>query len=75
MGPLLFCLTIQPLLSSLQSSLTIGFMDDVTLGGRVDVVANDIQHINCFGAILGLNLNITKCELISSSVVTPLFSC
>jgi hypothetical protein len=73
LGPLLFCLTIQPLLSSLQSSLTIGFMDDVTLGGRVDVVANDIQHINCFGATLGLNLNITKCELISSSVVTPPF--
>jgi hypothetical protein len=57
----------------LQFALTIGFMDDVTLGGRTDVFANDIQHINCFGVTLSLNLNIKKFELISSSVVTPPF--
>jgi hypothetical protein len=38
LGPLLFCLTIQPLLSSLRSALTIGFMDDLTLGGHLDDV-------------------------------------
>ena len=71
LGPLLFCLTIQPILSSLQSDLTIGFMDDVTLGGDMHVVSSDIQHIKCSGATLGLNLNISKCELISSSSVAP----
>jgi hypothetical protein len=39
----------------------------------VDVVANDIQHINCFGVTLDLNLIITKCELKSSFFVTPPF--
>jgi hypothetical protein len=39
-------------LCSLLSQLI--FMDDVTYGGCMDVVANDIQHINCFGATLGL---------------------
>jgi hypothetical protein len=30
-------------------------MDDVTLVGRIDVVANDIQHIDCFGTTLDSN--------------------
>jgi hypothetical protein len=58
-------------LCSLGSQLVLWTMS--LLGGRVDIVANDIQHINCFGATLGLYLNITKCELISSSAVTPPF--
>ena len=33
LGPLLFCNTIQPLLDSLRSTLTLGYLDDVTLGG------------------------------------------
>jgi len=36
-GPLLFCNTIQPLLSSLDSDVKLGFLDDVTLGGPVDM--------------------------------------
>jgi hypothetical protein len=55
---------MQILLSSLQSALTSGFMVDITVGGHVDVVANDVQHICSFGATLGLNVNTTKCELI-----------
>jgi len=31
LGPLLFCLSIHPLFQSLSSSLSIGFLDDVTL--------------------------------------------
>jgi hypothetical protein len=37
--------------ASLQSALIIGFMDDAMLGGHMDVVANDNQHINCFGEL------------------------
>ena len=33
LDPLLFCNTIQPLLDSLRSTLTLGYLDDVTLGG------------------------------------------
>jgi len=60
----LFCNTIHPLLSSLQAHLTLGFLDDVTLGGPVKTVASDVAEIRV-GSELGLSLNITKCELIA----------
>ncbi len=34
LGPLLFCLAVHPLLTSLRSDLRVAYMDDVTLGGR-----------------------------------------
>jgi hypothetical protein len=68
LGPLLFCLTIQPLLSSLRSALTIGFMDDLTLGGHLDDVVNDVHLINHLGTDLGLHLNTSKCEVICLAV-------
>ena len=64
-GPLLFCNTVYPLLSSSQCILNIGFLDDVTLGGHVDVVASDVAEIIRLGAKIGLSLNISKCELIA----------
>ena len=64
LGPLLFCLTIHPLLNTLQSSFKACYMDDVTLGGRVDTVEHDIAEIISTGQHLGLVLNPTKCELI-----------
>ena len=33
LGPLLFCLSIHPMITSLSSELVIGYMDDITLGG------------------------------------------
>ena len=56
-GPLLFCNTIQPLLSSLHSNLNIGYLDDVTLGSHLDVVASDVAEIMRIGAEMGLSLN------------------
>ena len=44
-GPLLFCNSIQPLLSSLESELNLGYLDDVSLGGPVDTVAADVAWI------------------------------
>jgi len=66
-GPLLFCNTVHPLLSSLQCILNIGFLDDVVLGGHVDVEASDVAEIIRLGAEIGLSLNISKCELIAHS--------
>ena len=45
LGPLLFCNTIQPLLTSLACDLKLGFLDDVTLGGQVDRVASAVAEI------------------------------
>ena len=44
-GPLLFCNTIHPLMSSLKSNLSLGYLDDVTLGGTVKTVASDVAEI------------------------------
>ena len=56
LGPLLFCNTIQPLLTSLGSVLRLGYMDDVTLGGSQDAVAKDVQTVMEVGHEVGLDL-------------------
>ena len=64
-GPLLFCNTVQPQLLSLESLLTLGYLDDFTLGGPAKVVAKDISKVVDIGGELGLSMNVSKCELIS----------
>ena len=71
LGPLLFCIALHPLLSSLKSSLNIGYMDDVTLGGHEDVVEKDVAFLSESGASIGLHLNINKCELIHAGDYIP----
>lgn len=64
LGPLLFCLPLQSILTQLESPLTFGYLDDLTLGGPPDGVVADIDLIESGCAHLGLNLNRSKCELI-----------
>jgi hypothetical protein len=65
LGPLLFCVTIQPMLQSLSSDLVIGYMDDITLGGPESTVASDVSIIKTGGEHVGIHLNIPKCEQIT----------
>ena len=65
LGPLLFCMTIQPMLSSLSSELVIGYLDDITLGGAESEVEKDFQEVRIQGEAVGLKLNVSKCEHIS----------
>ena len=58
LGPLLFCSTIHPLISSLSSDLTLGYLDDLTLAGPQSVVAADIQQVMAEGSKMGLCLNL-----------------
>ena len=69
LGPLLFCLTLQPILSSLSSKLRLGYLDDVTLGGSLATVSSDVDLIESCAQSLGLVLNRSKCEVISHSPV------
>ena len=64
-GPLVFCNTIHPVLSSLDASLNLGYLDDVTLGGTAETVASDVAEIIRAGKEIGLSLNVSKCELIA----------
>ena len=70
LGPLLFCLTIQPLLRCLSSELIVAYMDDFTLGGQQSLVADDVSKISALGVKYGLRLNFAKCEAISLCGVT-----
>lgn len=73
LGPLLFCLSIHPLLLSCNSDLKIAYMDDITLGGPASTVATDVSNIKESGRDFGLFLNDGKCEAISQqgSVTEP----
>ena len=46
--------TVHPLLSSLVSDLTLGYLDDFTLGGNVAIVAQDVRRIIDLGSKMGL---------------------
>ncbi|PGH38748.1 MAG: hypothetical protein CRN43_13210, partial [Candidatus Nephrothrix sp. EaCA] len=63
LGPLEFCLALQPVLVKLQSNLRIGYLDDLTLGGSKETVAADVQLLETEAKNLGLFLNRSKCEL------------
>ena len=69
LGPLLFCLPLQPILLKLSSALTLGYLDDLTLGGEESVVAADVEMIEREAEKLGLHLNHAKCEVISQHQV------
>jgi len=64
------------MLSSLESELNLGFLDDVSLSGPVDTVAADVARIAKKSGEMGLHLNASKCELIAqqrSTVTDELF--
>ncbi|XP_055346445.1 uncharacterized protein LOC129593946 [Paramacrobiotus metropolitanus] len=63
LGPLLFCLISANLSRELQSELNIWFLDDGTCGGDPDTVLGDFMTILGKARTLGLQLNLSKCEL------------
>jgi hypothetical protein len=66
LGPLLFCLTISPLVLKLQSEFNVWYMDDGTLGDEIDILLSDFRTIINEGPNYGLHLNEIKCELITN---------
>src|SRR5687767_2556943 len=55
----------------MSSSLTLGYLDDLTLGGEAQIVAADVALIEQKCSELGLHLNRSKCEVISHDVNLP----
>ena len=49
LGPLEFCEAIHPLLTNLQSTVKIGFMDDITLAGDIRTVE---AHVNTLSTMM-----------------------
>ena len=65
LGPLLFCLTIHPVLTSLNSEFKIGYLNDILIGGETVTMSNDVSYLISISEEIGLELNVNKCELIS----------
>ena len=70
LGPLEFCKTIYPLLTNIQSTVKIGFMDDITLAGDIRTDEADVNTIINHDADTGLKLNISKYEIIAENPAT-----
>jgi hypothetical protein len=45
LGPLLFCLTLHPILQLLRSDFKVFYMDDGTIDGNHEVVAEDFDQV------------------------------
>ena len=71
LGDLLFGLAIHPILQLTVSPLTIGFMDDIILGGPRKEVSDDIQLFKEEGFKIGLRLNMSKCDTIALDKLQP----
>ena len=72
LGPFLFCLVLQVLISKIKDEvpdldLNNWYMDDGSLFGKTRDVLKAWNIIKDFGPSLGLQVNLSKCELISSS--------
>ena len=52
LSPLLFSITIQPILENLKCELVIGYLDDITIGGKVEHVAVWRTAFSCPGSVL-----------------------
>ena len=60
LGHMLFCLGIHKLISPLSSDFNVFYLDDGTIGGKVEDLQVDLQ-------LIGLFLNVDKSELTSHS--------
>lgn len=63
LGPLLFSLVLQPIISKLTSPLNLFYLDDGTLGGDPEIVLSDFIKLVDACKSVGLIINPDKCEL------------
>jgi Reverse transcriptase (RNA-dependent DNA polymerase) len=71
LGPLYFCLVLQPILKSLLSELVVRYLDDVcSLGSDAETVLNDFRYMETAAKQLGLEMNYSKCEVVGHNDVS-----
>ena len=69
LGPLLFCLTLHRHSQHLVSPLVVLYLDDVTLGGSHTEICQDLKIVRELEEELGLVLNCSKSEIITSDPI------
>jgi hypothetical protein len=70
LGPLLFCLAIHHIITSLKSDFKVFYLDDGTLGGSLDDVHSDLLSLEEAASHIGLVLNRKKSECICMDTST-----
>ena len=68
LGPLFFCLAIHDILLGIQSEFSAGYLDDISIGGDVEGVVDDVRMVENAARRVGLTLNHSKSEVIEASV-------
>ncbi|XP_029657562.1 uncharacterized protein LOC115231754 [Octopus sinensis] len=64
LGPLLFAVCVDHVARGISSPINFWYLDDVTLGGPLEVIMDDASKIISEFLKIGLSLNGAKCELI-----------
>jgi len=67
LGPLLFCLAVQPLLDKCKCEYKTGYLDDLGMGDSVPRLLEEIHSLESGALLLGLTLNHSKCEVVGLS--------
>ena len=70
MGPFYVCLMVHDLLASMKSELTIGYLDDFSLGDEAGVVADNFVELEARARELDLASNRPKREVIGHTAET-----
>ena len=64
LGPLLFCLTIHPLIQTPESNFRVFYLDDGIIGGPADNIIHDLEMVQAEASLMSLELNRAKSELV-----------
>ena len=71
LGPLLFSIALHPLLEQIRAEtnldIVVGYLDDIFLAGDEQDVLRAWQIIQNVAPGLGLDLNLSKCELVPTA--------
>jgi hypothetical protein len=68
-GPLLFCLAIQPIIKKINTKLNVWYLDDGTIGDTIENVLSNLSLVVTEAKKIGLEVNKAKCELILGAEV------
>eukprot|EP00435_Cladocopium_sp_Y103_P064641 s718_g26.t1 len=72
LGPLLFSAALQPLASDLRQcglDIAVHYLDDGVLAGDITAVSQALQLVQHRAAAIGLQLNLSKCDLVAVGAV------
>ena len=69
-GSAVFALATHDIVKSASCSMNTWFLDDGTLGGNIEDVCSDLKRLIPAMAQIGLEVNPSKCQIITSSSAT-----